>query len=103
MQSLFGKLLSLDTSRPAANWTIAAMGLRNPWRFSFDRVTGDLYIADVGQESVEEVNFTSWNSAGLENYGWNLYEGSRRYARALRRVACWCFRSSSTSTLEGAP
>ena len=81
MRSLFGKLLRLDVSRPAATWTIAGLGLRNPWRFSFDRANGDLYIADVGQESVEEVNFTSWNSTGLENYGWNLYEGSRRYAQ----------------------
>jgi len=56
------------------------MGLRNPWRFSFDRVTGDLYIGDVGQGSVEEVDFTPRRSPGLENYGWNRYEGSQRYA-----------------------
>ena len=80
MRSQFGKLLTLDVSRPAATWKIAGLGLRNPWRFSFDRATGDLYIADVGQESVEEVSFTSYNSTGLENYGWDLYEGSRRYA-----------------------
>ena len=80
MRSPFGKLLALDVSKPTPTWKIAALGLRNPWRFSFDRATGDLYIGDVGQESVEEVNFTSWNSTGLENYGWDLYEGSRRYA-----------------------
>lgn len=79
MQSLFGKMLTLDVSRPAAKWTIAALGLRNPWRFSFDRSTGDLYIGDVGQGSVEEVDFTPRASPGLENYGWNRYEGSRRY------------------------
>ncbi len=79
MRSQFGKLLALDVSKPAAKWTIAALGLRNPWRFSFDRATGDLYIADVGQGSVEEVNFTPRQSPGLENYGWNLYEGSQRY------------------------
>ena len=79
MQSQFGKLLTLDPSRPAAGWTIAALGLRNAWRFSFDRATGDLYIADVGQGEIEEVNFTPRSSPGLENYGWDLYEGSRRF------------------------
>ena len=79
MQSQFGKLLTLDPSRPSAGWNIAALGLRNPWRFSFDRATGDLYIADVGQGEIEEVNFTPRNSPGLENYGWDLYEGSRRF------------------------
>ena len=80
MDSKFGKLLALDVSNPAAKWTIAALGLRNPWRFSFDRTTGDLTIGDVGQGSVEEVNFTPRKSPGLENYGWNRYEGSKRYA-----------------------
>jgi glucose/arabinose dehydrogenase len=79
MQSQFGKLLTLDPARPARGWTIAALGLRNPWRFSFDRATGDLYIADVGQGEIEEVDFTPRNSPGLENYGWNLYEGSQRF------------------------
>jgi glucose/arabinose dehydrogenase len=55
---------------------IWAYGLRNPWRFSFDRATGDLYIADVGQNLVEEVNFQPAASAGGENYGWNIMEGS---------------------------
>jgi glucose/arabinose dehydrogenase len=79
MQSQFGKLLTLDPKRPAAGWSIAALGLRNPWRFSFDRANGDLYIGDVGQGSIEEVNFTPRSSPGLENYGWDLYEGSRRF------------------------
>ncbi len=52
-----------------------AYGLRNPWRFSFDRATGDLYIADVGQNNFEEVNFQSASSVGGENYGWNQMEG----------------------------
>ena len=55
---------------------IWAYGLRNPWRFSFDRLTGDLFIADVGQNSWEWVNFQSVSSAGGENYGWRLMEGS---------------------------
>ena len=78
--SLFGKLLTLDVSKSGAEWKIAALGLRNPWRFSFDRRTADLYIGDVGQDEVEEIDFTPRSSPGLENYGWNLYEGSRRYA-----------------------
>jgi glucose/arabinose dehydrogenase len=55
---------------------IWAFGLRNPWRFSFDRLTGDLYIADVGQNLVEEVNFQAAASTGGENYGWNIMEGT---------------------------
>ena len=55
---------------------IWATGLRNPWRFSFDRLTGDLFMADVGQDNLEELNFQPANSAGGENYGWNVLEGS---------------------------
>jgi hypothetical protein len=51
-------------------------GLRNPWRFSFDRVTGDLYIADVGDITLEEVDAVSHTSTGGENYGWRIMEGS---------------------------
>jgi glucose/arabinose dehydrogenase len=79
MRSRFGKLLTLDVSKRRPSWRIAALGLRNPWRFSWDRQTGDLYIGDVGQNSIEEVSFTPRRSAGLENYGWDIYEGSRRY------------------------
>jgi glucose/arabinose dehydrogenase len=79
MRSLFGKLLRLDVSKAGADWEIAALGLRNAWRFSFDRGTGDLYIGDVGQGAVEEIDFTPRRSPELENYGWNLYEGSQRY------------------------
>jgi glucose/arabinose dehydrogenase len=56
---------------------IWAKGLRNPWRFSFDRLTGDLWIADVGQGEREEVNFQPRSSAGGENYGWKFLEGTR--------------------------
>jgi len=79
MRSPFGKLLRLDVSKAGADWQIAGLGLRNAWRFSFDRATGDLYIGDVGQGAVEEVDYTPADSPGLENYGWNLYEGSRRF------------------------
>jgi glucose/arabinose dehydrogenase len=79
MDSLFGKLLTLDVSKANADWQIAALGLRNAWRFTFDRATGDLYLGDVGQNAVEEIDFTPRQSPGLENYGWDVYEGSRRY------------------------
>jgi glucose/arabinose dehydrogenase len=52
------------------------LGLRNPWRFSFDRATGDLYIADVGQNVREEVDFQPAGSSGGENYGWKVMEGT---------------------------
>ena len=77
--SPFGKLLALNVSRANAEWDIVALGLRNPWRFSFDRANGDLYIGDVGQNAVEEVDYTPRQSPGLENYGWDAFEGSRRY------------------------
>ncbi|MHC1742634.1 MAG: sorbosone dehydrogenase family protein [Syntrophobacteraceae bacterium] len=56
---------------------IWALGLRNPWRFSFDRLTGDLYVADVGQNALEEVNFQPAGSPGGQNYGWRLMEGNQ--------------------------
>ncbi|MGZ6299377.1 MAG: PQQ-dependent sugar dehydrogenase [Candidatus Limnocylindria bacterium] len=55
---------------------IWAYGLRNPWRFSFDRATRDLYIGDVGQNAWEEIDRQPAGSAGGENYGWDLFEGT---------------------------
>jgi hypothetical protein len=55
---------------------IWSYGLRNPWRFSFDRQTGDLFIGDVGQGSLEEVDFQPVTSAGGENWGWSCMEGT---------------------------
>ncbi len=60
-----------DTARPE----IWAYGLRNPWRFSFDRTTGDLFIGDVGQNEIEEIDLQPASSAGGENYGWSCMEG----------------------------
>jgi glucose/arabinose dehydrogenase len=74
-----GKLLSLDVNRPGAGWRIEGYGLRNPWRFSFDRETGDLWIGDVGQGEWEEIDFTPGSSPGLENYGWDVFEGTHPY------------------------
>jgi glucose/arabinose dehydrogenase len=90
--SLLGKLLRLDVDgiTPETNYQIPpdnpfigdaevldeiwALGLRNPWRFSFDRATGDLYLADVGLGGYEEINFQPATSSGGENYGWRCYE-----------------------------
>lgn len=58
---------------------IWAKGLRNPWRYSFDRLTGDLYIGDVGQNLYEEIDFQPASSTGGENYGWRLMEGNHCY------------------------
>ena len=79
-----GKLLALNVDRRGARPQIVGYGLRNPWRFSFDRRTGDLYIGDVGQNAWEEVSFTRRRSPGLENYGWDVYEGRARYENKAR-------------------
>ena len=68
-------LVSQDSARPE----IWAYGLRNPWRFSFDRATGDLWIADVGQNQWEEINFQPAGDPGGENYGWPITEGTHCY------------------------
>ena len=57
-----------------ARGEIWAFGLRNPWRFSFDRLTGDLFVGDVGQGTNEEVDFATWGARGL-NFGWRVFEG----------------------------
>lgn len=59
---------------------IWSFGWRNPWRFNFDRATGDMYIADVGQNQWEEVNYESASSEGGLNYGWNAFEGNRPFS-----------------------
>jgi len=75
MRERLGKLLALNVDRRGAKWQIVALGLRNPWRFSFDRATRALYVGDVGQGDWEEIDYTPWRSPGLENYGWDVYEG----------------------------
>lgn len=70
---LLGKMLRMDVA--SGDVTVWAIGLRNPWRFSFDRQTGDLYIADVGQGNYEEVNFQAAPTTSGVNYGWRLMEG----------------------------
>jgi glucose/arabinose dehydrogenase len=77
--TMLGKLVRIDVDRQAAKPEIAALGLRNPWRFSWDRATRDLYIADVGQNAWEEVHYVRRATRGLINYGWDVYEGRARY------------------------
>ena len=74
----FAKIMRLDVNRPGARWQLVAYGLRNPWRFSFDRKTGDLYIGDVGQDKVEEIDYLR-RGAGVANFGWRRYEGGGTY------------------------
>jgi glucose/arabinose dehydrogenase len=85
---LLGKILRIDVSSlpysiPPSNpfdnevWSI---GLRNPWRFTFDRITGDMWIGDVGQNDWEEVDFQPAGSVGGQNYGWHMMEGDHCFS-----------------------
>jgi len=96
---LLGKMLRIDVDNPDVGFNygippdnpfvgvptyreeIWSVGVRNPWRFSFDRLTGDMYIADVGQGAWEEVNFEPAGTGG-RNYGWRCYEGNHTYNTA---------------------
>ena len=98
--SRLGKLLRINVDPPAPRRQIVGYGLRNPWRFSFDRKTGDLYIGDVGQDSWEEIDFTRRRSPGLENYGWRVYEGKARYTSEPLAPGALVFRSSSSPPAE---
>jgi glucose/arabinose dehydrogenase len=74
------KLLRIDVDRPGARWQVVGYGLRFPWRFSFDRRTGDLYLADRGEKRWEEVDYRPRARIGrLANYGWSRYEGRVPY------------------------
>ncbi|HEY7179193.1 MAG TPA: PQQ-dependent sugar dehydrogenase [Gaiella sp.] len=73
--SLLGKMLRLDVRRARPTPEIFALGLRNPWRFSFDRKTKDLWIGDVGQGSIEEIDHVPRGTPGQINFGWDVFEG----------------------------
>src|SRR5215831_15682180 len=74
-----GKLLRINPLTRGAHWQMVALGLRNPWRFSFDRANGDLYIGDVGQNSWEEIDYVRHGTAMVANFGWNRLEGTHTY------------------------
>jgi glucose/arabinose dehydrogenase len=93
LRTLLGKMLRIDprpqggkpygippdnpfVERQGARPEIWSFGLRNPWRYSFDRETGDLWIGDVGQNAREEIDFEPAGTPGGRNYGWNAFEGS---------------------------
>jgi glucose/arabinose dehydrogenase len=94
-RSLLGKLLRIDPSGDEAPYSVPAdnpfaggtqgraeiwvLGLRNPWRYSFDRGTGDLFIGDVGQNAYEEISYLAAGSPGGANFGWNLMEGTHPF------------------------
>jgi len=101
LNDLLGKMLRIDVDRgspyaipdgnpflrsPDIRPEIWAYGLRNPWRFSFDGKTGDLFIGDVGQNSFEEINFQPGSSSGGENYGWRLMEGNSCFGNSLLKI-----------------
>jgi glucose/arabinose dehydrogenase len=88
LNTLLGKILrvDVDSAQPYAippdnpfGDEIWAYGLRNPWRISFDSITGDLYIGDVGQGDWEEIDFLPANSSGGQNYGWDHREGAHDF------------------------
>ncbi len=105
-RALLGKMLRIDVDNPGVNTDgtcaegvnygipgdnpfeasndsrcseVWAWGLRNPWRWSFDRQTGDIFIGDVGQNTVEEISFQPASSSGGEHYGWSCMEGDQVY------------------------
>ncbi|MGZ5076177.1 MAG: PQQ-dependent sugar dehydrogenase [Methylobacter sp.] len=97
LTSLLGKMLRIDVNatagpvpygippgnpfagsqQPGVRPEIWAYGLRNPWRFSFDRLTGNLFIGDVGQDAREEIDFVRAGSTGGMNFGWRVMEGNQ--------------------------
>lgn len=122
--SLLGKLLRIDVESgispyaiPANNPFVSntnyapeiwALGLRNPWRFSFDRLTSDLFIGDVGHNRFEEIDFQSASSSGGHNYGWRFREGPAAFLQpagvdvsTLTEPVSWYGRSEGASVTGG--
>jgi glucose/arabinose dehydrogenase len=79
LRSGLGKLWRIDVHASKPKRQLFAYGLRNPWRFSFDRLRGDLRIGDVGQDAWEELDFSKAGSGTGKNYGWRKYEGRHLY------------------------
>jgi glucose/arabinose dehydrogenase len=127
LNDLLGKMLRIDPSKPSGNRAygipgdnpfvgrsgarpeIWAYGLRNPWRWSFDPNTRDFFVADVGQNSVEEVNFVTAARAAGANYGWRKYEGDEVFkegddideSRLVRPILTYANSSGNCSVTGG--
>jgi glucose/arabinose dehydrogenase len=90
VSSRLGKLLRIDPSKPGAAWQVVGVGLRNAWRFSFDRKTGDLWIGDVGAATQEEVDFRpAAKAAKRANFGWSHFEGKTIYGESVKLRKGW--------------
>lgn len=115
LDSLLGKILRLDVDQgdpytiPAGNSFVQgkalpeiwAYGLRNPWRFTFDSLTGDLLIADVGQNQWEEINFLPSDSAAGANFGWNFFEASMPFSAQVTDPTAMIFPVFEYSHAQG--
>jgi glucose/arabinose dehydrogenase len=87
-RQLLGKIVSVDVEARRPRWRVELYGLRNPWRFSFDPALGELWVADVGQDEVEEVNRVQIEpDEPPKNLGWSVFEGTREleHGRKLDR------------------
>jgi glucose/arabinose dehydrogenase len=82
----FAKIMRLNVNASNPRWQLYAYGLRNPWRFSFDRATGDLYIGDVGQNAWEEIDYLKKGTPAFVNFGWNRFEGTHLYDATTQLV-----------------
>lgn len=78
--TLLGKLFRIDVRQASPTPELVAFGLRNPWRYTFDSKTGDLWIGDVGQGEIEEVDRLPRGTTGLVNFGWSRFEGRSRFS-----------------------
>jgi glucose/arabinose dehydrogenase len=97
LDNLLAKMLRIDVDKPDAKPEIVHYGLRNPWRYTFDAKTGDLYIGDVGQDKWENVYVVAAGDHARKNFGWNVAEGRHCFKRAE------CDRSAFTAPIADYP
>ena len=99
-----GKIVAVDVDAPEPRWKAVLVGLRNPWRFSFDPALGEMWVADVGQDRVEEVNRVRLEpDEPPKNLGWSTYEGRRKLPQEheLRGTGDLVFPAVSYGHAEG--
>ena len=99
---LLGKILRLDPAHPGSKPDVVGVGLRNPWRFSFDRKNGDLWVGDVGESAFEEVDHVSWPWRGPLNFGWDASRADRHSSQNHSVPGNWSSHSRSTATRKDA-